>query len=622
MDWAPRVQFCVAVLQIPMRAWGAGLWRSGLSIWSGCGGRAAVRCPETAAMAVLTPPVPCIGREIEEDVLSCVAICAAQAAVFWAAAGQATVAAATAAAREAAARGATARRDGLASATYCPPLGAPSNCGPDKSLEEAAITLEDALFKIQFMAVQMVYDSPSHRPFAPRTAASTSLLQSFLMAVEALRLTACVWLFRRCWAASVLEAEGGALRSAVGGGTAAAEPGPAEWWALVGGLCLVLQGAAKVLLPPGAEATCPNPGPASIFEAFSLARGLLELFGGALRRVKLNREPLAEVRPAALYPSEPFGPFGACALNVEPQVNGSAGAEASWSTWDMSGLRMRHRTVRDVLAQVQSAGHNLSYRLVNFGAMDGRCIVGGPATDPANCLLEAASSGSSTPWGGIVVEASPPQALFQRFAGRADVVLVTSAIFPENASRALDHLGPVNVDLLKIDIDSFDCDVVATLLRTGPLARSPPKVLYVDFNPHIPPPFLYRTTAMAQARLVPFQGSSLQCFLEAAAEYTLLHVELFNAVFVRDDLVGIFPEVGRSTMDKPAAALERWRRGYFCHPLARTLWHRERDIRWLGTDPRVWADAGLSLGVRGESILGCLGRLRERNPDLQFSLTW
>lgn len=65
---------------------------------------------------------------------------------------------------------------------------------------------------------------------------------------------------------------------------------------------------------------------------------------------------------------------------------------------------------------------------------------------------------------------------------------------------------PESLDLLKIDLDSFDCDVISSVLRVGPLASNPPKLLYIDFNPHIPPPFLYRTISRSQSRIIPFQG--------------------------------------------------------------------------------------------------------------------
>lgn len=52
--------------------------------------------------------------------------------------------------------------------------------------------------------------------------------------------------------------------------------------------------------------------------------------------------------------------------------------------------------------------------------------------------------------------------------------------------------------------------------------------------------------------------------------------------------------------------------GYFCHPLARVLWHRERQIRWEAADPRLWADEAVPLAERGQSLLKTLGRVRDR----------
>ena len=170
-----------------------------------------------------------------------------------------------------------------------------------------------------------------------------------------------------------------------------------------------------------------------------------------------------------------------------------------------------------------------------------------------------------------------------------------------------------SLDLVKIDLDSFDCDVLFTMLRLEPLASKPPKLLYIDMNPHFPPPFLYRTISSAQSRIVPFQGSSLQCFLEAAPEHRLLHVELYNALLVHESYRELFE------LQEP---FQLWASGYFCHPLARVLWHRERDIRYVGGDVRLWADQSRSLTERGEHILKTLSAAREDFPHLEFSLTW
>ena len=176
-------------------------------------------------------------------------------------------------------------------------------------------------------------------------------------------------------------------------------------------------------------------------------------------------------------------------------------------------------------------------------------------------------------------------------------------------------MKPGSLDLVKIDLDSFDCDVLFSMLSLEPLASKPPKLLYIDMNPHIPPPFLYRTISVAQSRIVPFQGSSLQCFLEAAPKHRLLHVELFNALLVHESYQELFSEAAQSPF-------ELWASGYFCHPLARVLWHRERDIRYLGGDPRFWADESRSVAERGENILRTLSQAREDFPHLEFSLTW
>eukprot|EP00913_Durusdinium_trenchii_P011765 g11051.t1 len=213
----------------------------------------------------------------------------------------------------------------------------------------------------------------------------------------------------------------------------------------------------------------------------------------------------------------------------------------------------------EALVEIDAAGEALSFQVLNLGAMDGRCS-GGPSTDPANCLLLGHSElpaldregQNRSRWGGILVEVDPPPQLFERFAGRDDLLVVPRPVFPENARH------PESLDLLKIDLDSFDCDVISSVLRVGPLASNPPKLLYIDFNPHIPPPFLYRTISRSQSRIIPFQGSSLQCFLEAAPGFQLLHVELFNAILVRRDLQRIFPELRKPWGSDP---FKQWAHG-------------------------------------------------------------
>merc|ERR1712151_238286 len=104
------------------------------------------------------------------------------------------------------------------------------------------------------------------------------------------------------------------------------------------------------------------------------------------------------------------------------------------------------------------------------------------------------------------------------------------------------------------------------------------------------------------------QGSSVQCFMDAAPAYELLHVEFYNAILVRRDLLPAFPEIAGSS------TFEKWAMGYFCRPASRTLWHREARIIAMGADPRFWADTNRSLVERGENILRCLRHVRRASP--------
>eukprot|EP00929_Paragymnodinium_shiwhaense_P065673 TRINITY_DN32904_c0_g1_i1.p1 TRINITY_DN32904_c0_g1~~TRINITY_DN32904_c0_g1_i1.p1 ORF type:complete len:507 (+),score=58.81 TRINITY_DN32904_c0_g1_i1:151-1671(+) len=463
---------------------------------------------------------------------------------------------------------------------FCPPPGleriaaAQPLCGPEENINSDIQQFEARLEKLQWQAVYM------HQQFR---LGDMTLIRSLLVGLEALRLTACTWHFRKCWSV--------AFTSRV-----------REWWQLRLGHCRKIQSAFRVLTGKStAYQSCPGLGLSGLGEAQEL---VFQLFSAFSRAAEASRKTTALRIPT--YPAIHFG-SAVCRWTT------TIGTEHNPDTtnWEMSGLRAWQISIAEAFARIQKKGTELSYRLLNIGAMDGRCD-GGPSLDPANCLL---LQEDGKRWGGVVVEAFPPAVLFDRFARREDIKLVTQPMFPENASTALEGANVTDLDLLKIDIDSFDCDIVSVLLRTAPLVMSSPKLLYVDFNPHIPPPFLFRTTGGYGNQIVPLQGSSLQCFILAAQNYTLLHVELYNALFVRNDLVELFPEAARS----PG---EHWLAGYFCNPLTRTLWHREREIRWLGADPRLWADENRTLSERGESMLGVLGRMREHNAKFQFSLTW
>ncbi|CAK9097455.1 unnamed protein product [Durusdinium trenchii] len=535
---------------------------------------------------------------------------------------------------------------------FCPPAKAEA-CEVDEFASSEAIDLEVLCERLLFAVLSRSYE-------IPRGALSrevSELLQRMLLNVqeglEALRLLTCTWSFRLCWLPN------NSTKSWLVAANAA-KSWWHQWWQLLeilekasDGMVSAGQGLFKSYGVPLNLVEIPKPSVNEIHVGSSVISAMSTQAETFYQAFLMSLDPImGEVIPQVLehrkrfdrqarglkmyspdFPAEvphsqlwQFYPDSFAAVCVKQKGEGNQRRQASEGSalanaFDMAGLRMLHRTVLEALVEIDAAGEALSFQVLNLGAMDGRCS-GGPSTDPANCLLLGHSElpaldregQNRSRWGGILVEVDPPPQLFERFAGRDDLLVVPRPVFPENASE-----HPESLDLLKIDLDSFDCDVISSVLRVGPLASNPPKLLYIDFNPHIPPPFLYRTISRSQSRIIPFQGSSLQCFLEAAPGFQLLHVELFNAILVRRDLQRIFPELRKPWGSDP---FKQWAHGYFCHPLARVLWHRERQIRWEAADPRLWADEAVPLAERGQSLLKTLGRVRDRVPSFEFSLTW
>lgn len=87
-------------------------------------------------------------------------------------------------------------------------------------------------------------------------------------------------------------------------------------------------------------------------------------------------------------------------------------------------------------------------------------------------------------------------------------------------------------------------------------------------------------------------------FLQAVRpRYRLLQVEVVNAILVREDL---FPLVDEGFASAGLADEERWRLGYFCHPL-RTTWRHSPGSqirRGLQVDTGRLGDPSLSLAAR------------------------
>lgn len=167
---------------------------------------------------------------------------------------------------------------------------------------------------------------------------------------------------------------------------------------------------------------------------------------------------------------------------------------------------------------------------VNLGARDGIGTMGN--TDPTWPLF------SEMGFGGIAVEASTAfqMELKRNFAGlKAKPIMAT--ITQWNAVSIIRNAGLERVDVLKIDIDSWDCEVLPRVLREADFGI---KVVLVKYNVKFPPPIKMNLATCPQSA---FRSCAryhvYECSLQymnddvmVPAGYALAQVDWQNALYV------------------------------------------------------------------------------------------
>ncbi|CAH1774225.1 unnamed protein product [Owenia fusiformis] len=164
-------------------------------------------------------------------------------------------------------------------------------------------------------------------------------------------------------------------------------------------------------------------------------------------------------------------------------------------------------------------------------------------------------------------------------------------IVPENVHNVLKIFSiPKRIGLMKVDIDSYDWDVLKAFLDAGVYAD----IYSLEFNPVFPPnvhyhmnystDFVWTFTASRPLEKQILYGASLRAWhdLLAPRGYTLIDADWYNAFFVRDKYADIFGPI-------PTDLDTVWRVGWF----ERAGRHTQEDLvtkHWLNY-PRqeVWA---------------------------------
>jgi hypothetical protein len=174
---------------------------------------------------------------------------------------------------------------------------------------------------------------------------------------------------------------------------------------------------------------------------------------------------------------------------------------------------------------------------VNLGARDGIGTMGN--TDPTWPLFKDLG------FEGIAVEGSAQfqSQLEHNFRGLKAKPII-GMITPENVVGMIRNAGLSKVDVFKINIDSWDCEVLPVILKEASLGI---KVVLVEYNVKFPPPIKMNLATCPQSRFRSCARYHIyECSLQymndnvmAPAGYSLAQVDWQNAFYVHESITSL-----------------------------------------------------------------------------------
>jgi hypothetical protein len=222
--------------------------------------------------------------------------------------------------------------------------------------------------------------------------------------------------------------------------------------------------------------------------------------------------------------------------------------------------------------------------LINIGASDKGAKLGAANADAVGLRMD------NTSFRGFA--ADPGHWRIYGEHKNPNVVTARTAVTPSNIVSLLDAArAPADPHLLKVDIDSYDADVVRAVLTTRQ-----PTFIFVELNEKIPPPL----SLCFHYRAWPWHfwhrgGHHYGCSLSAYSEllrglgYSLVSVILNDALYVRTKRAAPAgfhrlrpPATARAGCRLPKSDLQAYQRGYSQLPKRKELfpWNSNVDA-WL-----------------------------------------
>ena len=271
--------------------------------------------------------------------------------------------------------------------------------------------------------------------------------------------------------------------------------------------------------------------------------------------VEQHTEPCR--RNPAMHDSELWSPGGTASLT--PWSGSSVLSSQRRRAHDFAARGGRGRHVFGVgeVLEIISKQTQMNKFIVDLGAsVRGHGKTGVANQDACFPLFDAGYSG-------LMVDGDPKQrvAMRKRFPSPS-IQVVNTFLSPENVVAILRGANtPIDADLIKVDIDGFDCAVMAAVLDAYT-----PKVVQMEVNVVFPPPLRFALLSMEHYdsdKRGALYGCSLAYQIDMMRRhgYALLQMEWNDAIFVQRHLVPhLLPR------RRPPSACEAYMQGYAEHP--------------------------------------------------------
>lgn len=206
----------------------------------------------------------------------------------------------------------------------------------------------------------------------------------------------------------------------------------------------------------------------------------------------------------------------------------------------------------------------------DIGAWDGKHL------SNTYCLLNEKN------WSGVLIEADTIrfEELKYLYSNREDVLTLNSLVSfdGENSlSSILQKNNIIEIDFLTIDIDGNDYHIWKSLDSN----IYKPRVVCIEFNPTISNNVFY----IQEPNMKIQHGSSLLAFTELGISlgYSLIATTIYNAFFVRDDLLHYIPIFDRS--------LDSLHSPSMCTDMFQTY---DGELKFCGTKKLLWHRIGMN----------------------------